>query len=146
MIKIFKWAINVIVFVTFLNGLTFVVFGIIKTYHGYEQIVAVEHGRPGIALVESLDSFLIALVFLIFSVGFARLFHSESKIFTAINVPALKVESFADLKMLLWNTILLTLMVLFATIVVSNEGDLEWKIMILPVSIALLAFSSKILH
>jgi Uncharacterized protein family, UPF0114 len=73
--KIFRIAIIVVVIATFMNALVFVGLGIYRMVNAY--ILFAQTGledRPGIHLVESMDLFLISLVFLIIAFGFKKLF------------------------------------------------------------------------
>ena len=147
MIRIFKWALLLIIFATFLNGIAFICFGMKKIYEAYHGIFATgKVGVAGIELVHSLDNFLIALVFLIFSFGFAQLFLPENDWFDKINIPALKVNSFKELKIILWITILLTLVIAFASQIVSQEIKADWESLSLPICIVLLAGALRLLN
>jgi uncharacterized membrane protein YqhA len=120
--------------------------GVYKTIHAYSILyfdgIA---GKPGLEIVESLDLFLVALVFLILSLGFMKLFYPEFSGFNKITLPWLKVEDFFQLKHLTWNAILLTLLITFGTHVLRATGPLEWTMLIIPGAVLLFSASSKML-
>lgn len=151
--KIMKTLINIIagipVVSTFL--ISFAFFGI-GVYESITGIVAILKGqihtdvRPGIVLFEALDVFLIGFLFIIFSIGFAQLFfQDESKIksFIIRSTPNwLKVESFTQLKLILWDTILTTLVILFASETYKNlDNNYDWKLLFIPIGILLISLS-----
>jgi len=72
---------------------------------------------PGLLLFQSLDLFLIGFLFLIFSLGFFQLFYPKpSRLMTTIDDIApdwLKVKNFTQLKLILWDTVLTTLVIIF---------------------------------
>ncbi len=131
---------------TFLNALMFVGISAYRSIHAYILIFKgkVEE-RPGIHLVESLDGFLLAVVFLIFAIGFSKLFIPDLKILRNIQIPWLDPKNFSDLKQILWEAVLTTLVVLFAISIVQNLDHLTWNLLIIPGAIALIAFGLKML-
>ena len=131
----------VTVVVTFINSIFFIVNGVKHAYHGYEEVLTgEEHGRPGLHFVESLDAFMVSLVFLIFSLGIMRIFthyHTEDD-----KLPAwLRINSFIELKVLLWETILVTLVILTVSVLVTNLHELKWELLILPCITLILSLS-----
>ncbi|HMF44673.1 MAG TPA: YqhA family protein, partial [Polyangia bacterium] len=91
----------------------------------------------------SLDFLLIALVLLILGLGVAKLFLLPPSA-VARRIYALptwlNMETFSELKVLLWETILVALVV-FALPTLSSDlaGRLEWSALILPAAITLMA-------
>ncbi len=119
---------------------------IFRSIEGYILILQGKvHEHVGGHLVESLDGFLLAVVFIIFSIGFGKLFIPDSRVFKNIQISWLQPKNFMELKHTLWGAILTTLVVTFATFIVRNVGSLQWQHLIVPLSIALLAFASKML-
>lgn len=97
-------------------------------------------------MFQALDVFLIGFLFLIFSIGFAQLFVSDnSKIKSLImnwTPNWLKVESFTQLKLILWDTVLTTLVVLFAGETFRSLDDVyDWKLLFIPVAVLLISIS-----
>ncbi len=97
-------------------------------------------------LIKSLDTFLIALVLLIFAYGVYGLFiskHSDgdkSGTLKWINIPSL-----AHLKNTLAEVIIIILFVKFLEVALLNLMNLTWELFVLPGSILLLALSLKFL-
>lgn len=137
-----------VVITTLIGALIFVLLGINKLYHGIAFVISEGTFRGmGIELVHTLDNFLFALVFLIFAFGFSQLFlQSNIAWLQKIQVRGLQVSSLKELKNMLWSTSLLTLMINFASNLISGEYQLEWTVLIYPFSIALLAGAYKLLH
>jgi len=131
---------------TFFNALVFVGLSVYRSIHAY---ISIYHGnveeRPGLHLVESLDGFLIAIVFLIFSIGFGKLFIPDMKILENIQLSWLNPKSFSDLKQVLWEAILTTLVVLFSIEIVQDINHLGWNHLIIPGSVVLIAGGLKLL-
>lgn len=102
--------------------------------NGYKIII--EHGmseelRPGMYMLKGLELFLVSMVFMIFALGILRLFivyHVKDE-----HTPSwLKIDDFKELKVLLWETILVTLVVFTLSKVVSAKEVLTWNALILP--------------
>lgn len=96
-------------------------------------------------IIKAMDSFLIALVLMIFSYGVYLLFinstsNSEARFFKWLDIPDI-----SHLKNTLAEVIVVILFVKFLEIVLLNLGNLTWEMLILPVSILLLALSLKFL-
>jgi uncharacterized membrane protein YqhA len=100
---------------------------------------------PGLKLIESLDLFLIGFLFLIFSLGFSQLFFPKPSILMdAIDIITpdwLKVKNFTELKMILWDTLLTTLVIKFVSDAYTAYGDYNWPLTIVPIGIFLIALS-----
>ena len=132
------------VFFTCLNSIVFLISGVIDSVHGYQalwQIISgVEKIQPELFFVEALDKFLVAFVFLIFSIGITKFF-----IFTETtdkNLPGwLNITSFKELKILLWETILVSLVVFTIATVVENRHHVTWEILFLPAVVLILSLS-----
>jgi uncharacterized membrane protein YqhA len=87
-----------------------------------------------------LDRFLIAVLFYIFGVGMIKLFMPE--LFRETDLPKwLDIRDIKELKVLLWETVLVTLMVVSVTELVSTKGELTWNSLIMPSVIAILSLS-----
>ena len=129
---------------SFISCLFFIGVGVVETVHAFSLVFSSMGGEkwanPGIALFEALDRFLIAVVFYIFGVGMIKLFMPEA--FRDAELPKwLDIRDIKELKILLWETVLVTLMVLSVTKLVTNRDDLTWNTLILPAVIATLAAS-----
>jgi uncharacterized membrane protein YqhA len=98
-----------------------------------------------VAVLQSMDAFLIALVLLIFSFGVYKLFIAEIK--TPKNLPGApwaQITSIEGLKKVLVEVILVILAVLFLWEVVYLEAEASWTVLVLPLSIVLIAAALKL--
>ena len=98
-----------------------------------------------VAVLQSMDAFLIALVLLIFSFGVYKLFIAEIK--TPKNLPGApwaQITSIEGLKKVLVEVILVILAVLFLWEVVYLEAEASWTVLALPLSIVLIAAALKL--
>jgi uncharacterized membrane protein YqhA len=144
--KIVRFFIFFIVCFVFLNSLFFVGIGVYKSAHAYILIAQGRlEERPGVFIAESLDSFLMALFFLIFGMGISKLFLPNKILIKEYDLPWLKVGNFSELKFIMWEVLLTTLCVFFTTQAIIKSEHLDWSILALPASILLLAVSYKFL-
>src|SRR5262249_61756367 len=96
-----------------------------------------ENAGPGLELLRSLGLLLISLVLLILGLGVATLFLLPPTSQHAYPLPTwLNMETFSDLKVLLWETIL-TALVVFGLPTLSSDlaGKLDWTALVLPAAI-----------
>jgi uncharacterized membrane protein YqhA len=132
------------VFFLLLNSVTFLVVGAVKTVHGYMEYAAVgfkpsEDSRPGVYILGGFDSFLISMIFLVVGLAIARIFIFD-KIESDQLPDWLNVHTIKDLKVLLWETILVTLVVLCITQVVRHPPD-SWNELVYPLFILILSLA-----
>ena len=132
---------------TILNAIMFVAVSVYRSIHAY---IIVFQGkieeRPGVHLVEALDGFLLALVFLIFAIGFGKLFLPDHRFLRSVQIAWLQPKSFSDLKHILWEAVLTTLVILFAITIVQDIDSLQWTHLIIPACIALVGVGSRMLR
>jgi uncharacterized membrane protein YqhA len=138
-----RWLAVVIAAFCALDAVAFVVLGILQGIAGYRIIL---HGGPwtgehlpGVELARSLDAFLIALVFIVFSIGVTELFVvREGASLEA--VPAwMRVTTLTELKFLLWETLLVTLVVASMEGVVVTAREPAWVLLVAPAATLILA-------
>jgi len=139
-----RYVFLVVILVSFISSLIFVGIGVSETIRAYGLVLHYlgggEWSNPGIILFEALDRFLIAVLFYIFGVGMIKLFMPER--FDDADLPKwLNITGITELKVLLWETVLVTLMVLSVTNVVDRTETLTWDALILPAIIAILSVS-----
>jgi uncharacterized membrane protein YqhA len=132
------------VFFLLLNSVTFLVVGAVKTVHGYMEFAelgfkSTEDSKPGLYILGGFDSFLISMIFLIVGLAIARIFIFD-KIETDQLPDWLNVHTIKDLKVLLWETILVTLVVLCITQVVRHPPD-SWNELVYPLFILILSLA-----
>lgn len=120
--------------------------GLYKTFHAlYILNTKSTEARPGAEVLESLDLFLVAFVFLILAFSFTALFNPQSKIFSEIYLPWLKIDDFFKLKHVIWNTMLLTMINVCGTHIFKDSGRMEWQILTVPIAVLLLSAIAKLL-
>jgi uncharacterized membrane protein YqhA len=136
----------VVVILAILHAMTFLFMGArvaITTYwHVFSGHAGGAGDRPGLELLHALDNLLVALVMIILAVGVAKLFLLSDKAGQTVSLPRwLQVETFSDLKYLLWETILLALMVVGLSTMFTGTRQLTWSALVIPAAILLLALS-----
>lgn len=95
--------------------------------------------------IESLDAFLIGLVFLFFAYGVYTLFIIGRDKAVERGVPEwLLPKDLGKLKEILAQTIIVILFVLFARLVWIHLDNLTWDLLIIPIAIALLGLTLKL--
>jgi uncharacterized membrane protein YqhA len=129
--------------ILFLIGGVFAIFlGVRRIYFAFNQLF-LENGNPGHYIIKAVDTLLFALVILILSGGIYKLFVGDTETFRN-NVVLSKLNNFKDLKVLLWETLLLTLTV-WAALSYFHDEELQWVQLILPLSILILALALRVL-
>ncbi|KAA9332635.1 YqhA family protein [Adhaeribacter soli] len=135
----------------FLDSIFFLISGVIESIHGFmvffRKLMTGEKILIGVYFMEALDRFLIAFVFMIFSLGIYKLFFVKEH--SSVDLPGwLQIENLKELKVLLWETIMVTLVVYTISLVVNTTADkgavmesLSWNALILPVIILILSVS-----
>ena len=145
-----RFLVLAIVLFTIINAIAFVVMGVILSVEGITGMFKGEmhtEAHPGLKILESLDVFLIALVFLIFAMGIATLFLDKPGSEQRFKLPSwLNISNFTELKLLLWEAVLTTLVVYFVSAVVKADGDYQWELLIIPGSIVLLSLAVFVLR
>ena len=145
-----RFLVFIIVIFTFFNSLVLMFLAAKRSLHAYGIVFfGHESEKPaGVEILESIDLFLIGLVFLIFSLGLIKIFlgrlagdEDDS------SLPRwLRIRNFMELKLLLWQTILVSLVIFFVDQIVEADGLLKWDILILPVAILILSLSMAIIQ
>jgi uncharacterized membrane protein YqhA len=96
--------------------------------------------KPGLYLLKGLEHFLISMVFMIFALGILKLFIFDQT--SEEHIPTwLKIDEFKELKVLLWESILVTLVVFTLDKLVSATEVLTWNASIFPGVILVLTAS-----
>lgn len=126
-------------------GIMAIVIGATKIVESILIISGIHDGeKPGIHIIESVDTLLFALVILVLAGGIYKLFVGNQDTFKESAVFS-KLNSFMDLKVLLWETLLLTLTVWCVLSFFLEAEDLNYKLLILPGSILLLSLALKLI-
>lgn len=139
----FRFFFKLISLFCFINSLFFIGVGIYKSAEGfiylYKSITGSEWLSPGVHMAESLDSFMLSILFVIVAYGIYKIFVLDDR--TDVAFPGwLNVRTFTDLKQLLWQTVLVTLIV-FSVGLVVESNKLTWDLLISPIIILMLALS-----
>ncbi len=127
-----------------LNAFIFLLVGAVHSIHGFIEFINVgfspnDESRPGISLLEGLDSFMVSLVFLIFGLGIARLFIFD-KMESNLIPKWLNFNDLKGLKILLWETILVTLVILCVSNLIKFPTR-SWEALIFPIIILILSLA-----
>jgi len=145
---LFKLIIIIPVISSFVTGVIFMGLGVHELVDGVNGIFIGQletKATPGLTLFVSIDLFIIGFLFLIFSLGFSQLFIPKpSKITTLLDSVTpnwLKVQSFTELKLILWDTVLTTLVLTFIGDVIRDKDGYNWQLTIIPISILLISFA-----
>jgi uncharacterized membrane protein YqhA len=144
-----RYLATVVVFLALLHSVTFLLMGarsaVVTYWHVVTGKTSEGTARPGLELLHSLDLFLISLVLMILALGVAKLFLLRSRpgARRIVDLPSwLQIESFSDLKFLLWETILTTLLVAALPILATGLFEkLDWTALVVPATVLLLALS-----
>jgi uncharacterized membrane protein YqhA len=138
-----RWLAVLIALFSALNAVAMVAVGVARAISAYGVIFegppwTGEH-RPGTMLAESIDAFLVAMVFVVFSIGTTTLFLVRDE--RALeSVPAwMRVHDLAELKFLVWEAILAAMVVASVAGEFGVEGGRSWTMLVLPVATLILA-------
>jgi uncharacterized membrane protein YqhA len=134
----------VIVILAVLHALAFLVMGAKSAFKGYMHLFDREgESRPGLELLHSLDFMFISLVLIVLALGIARLFLLDPGSGEVAHLPEwLRIESISELKVLLWETILTSLLIIgLSDLTEGILGKLDWSVLLTPVAILILALS-----
>lgn len=98
-------------------------------------------------LLESLDNFLIGLAFLYFAYGIYSLFIDLGHHIKSETPEWLKVEDISQLKKKLLEVLIVLLNVIFVkrTLETVTLGNIEWQILVIPLSVLAIAASIALL-
>jgi uncharacterized membrane protein YqhA len=139
-----RWLAVVVAMCGALHAVAFVALGIIRGYQGYRLIF---HGppwsgddAPGVFIAKSIDAFLLALVFFVFSIGVLELFAFQNQVRGTEQTPEwMRVKSLSDLKFLIWEAILAALVVASVESLVVSAHELRWTALIVPIALLILS-------
>lgn len=144
---IFKIIIAIPVLCSLIIAVAFIGAGIVQGISGISgvilgQIKTAEY--PGLKLFEALELFIFSLLFIIFALGFSKLFMPKSKLSDALDgvTPEwFRKINFTQLKLILWETLLTTLIILFLGQILKNFENFTWQLTIIPISVVLISLS-----
>jgi uncharacterized membrane protein YqhA len=102
--------------------------------------------RVTVDVLEAVDAFLFGIVLVIFSFGVAVGFVFQVPPRLLEKLPRwIRIESVGHLKQILTEVVLVVLIVIFARLVVEQDGVFAWTMLVLPVAIFLIALAVKVL-
>jgi len=119
--------------------------GLWMTFEAYHDLALhPEMDRPLLPALEAVDVFFMAIAFFIVAVGLVQLFIGDLPFLKDVSFAWMRVESYTQLKLLLWDTFLVTLLVLFLTRIFAAQ-TLGWEQLVMPAAILMLTVSSFLL-
>jgi uncharacterized membrane protein YqhA len=141
-----RYVAAIVALVFAVHAVGFLVLGLLRAYDGYALLLRInpsgEEGRPGVHFAESVDALLFSLVMLVLALGTASLFLTTPGTDAERNLPEwMRVKSLTELKLLLWEAILATLVVTAATGIIGALPHPELKHLMLPAVILVLSIS-----
>ena len=96
-------------------------------------------------LVQAIDSFLIGMVFIIFSYGVTTLFVRRIELPEGSVFSWVRITNIKNLKVILGELIVIILSVKFLEVVLLNAAEFSYEMLVLPVGVVLLALALKLL-
>lgn len=98
-----------------------------------------------LSLLKAVDLFLLAIVLFVFSFGLMVLFNNKTEHALPQNLPAwLKVKNFVELKVILWEAVLTTLVISYLAYLAElrvEEKPITFQDITVPAAILLIAIS-----
>ena len=147
-IRILNFVAGLIAIAIFAGGIVTTGLAIYEFLHAFLFLTQEEkfnHGIITIRILQAIDLFIVALVFLIFSLGLYVLFMDKARPTLDELLPEwMRVKNFMQLKIVLWETILTTLVVSFLGTLAEMKlrgESLNPTNLILPGAIFLIALS-----
>lgn len=153
-----KYTILVAIFSALLGQLLMLFIGVVKVYtaikfyllkedlsefpeHIYHSDVATAY------LIQSLDAFLVAVVLMYFAFSLFHLYLSKNTEASAKLFPGNKApKNISELKQILAEVIIVILFILFLQEIWVELNNMQWNLLIAPISIALLALSLRLVN
>lgn len=96
-------------------------------------------------VVQSIDAFMIGMVFMMFSYGVTTLFIKKIELPESDVLSWVRVTNINHLKVILGEMIIIVLFVKFLEIILLSATELTFEMLVLPVGIVLLALALKFL-
>jgi len=151
-----RFFVAIIIVLIFLSAISITGLGVLDLLHGVSQLGLGSHGEhymttaTAIGILEGVDTMLVAIVLFIFSYGLLVVFFaSKEELLVELDIPNwLRMRSFHDLKIVLWEAVLTTLVIGFLIAIAQLEledKEAGIEILFMPVAIALIAISLYLL-
>ncbi len=153
MLTLFKFLYNIIRVVAYIvaaAGGIFTLLGVYDFIHAFSYFSLDVEGKSvvglvGVGLLKAVDLFLVAIVFFVFSIGLLVLFSSKADEALPAEIPGwLRIRNFMQLKIILWEAILTSLVVSYlAKLASMNFKGLPFTYseLIIPAAILFIALS-----
>lgn len=140
-LKYFALIISLLIII---SGLLALAVGSVRLFQGFKGLLTIleSTSHPGVYIIEAVDTLLFSLVILVLGGGIFKLFVGDENTFRE-SIVFSKIKTFKELKILLWETLLLTLTVWCSLEFFVYSGKLRLEQLIFPVSIVLLALALK---
>jgi uncharacterized membrane protein YqhA len=146
-LRILRFLINIIALFVLISGVVLTILGVVHFVSVFFHVDSNSNNIPGlmaIGLLHAVDLFLVAIVFYVLAIGMMVLFADpEDKL--PVKLPAwLHVKNFVELKVILWEAIMTTLVVYYVAGLAEKKihGDeLSVYNLILPGAVLLIAIS-----
>jgi uncharacterized membrane protein YqhA len=142
---ILNFVIRFIAIFVFASGVLLTGLGAYDFFHAFSHFNSPSGmvGLFAVGLLQSVDLFLMAVVFFVFSIGILILFNTHGE--SDLNLPNwLQIKNFTQLKVILWEAILTTLLVSYIGGLVYKRLDGEQPTvytLVIPAAILLLSIS-----
>ena len=142
-----KLFVSIIAVLIFLCGVVLAIIGVYDFVTVFSHIGSDGHKATtsmALGLLRAVDAFLIAVVFFVLALGMLILFNDPETKFPASLPEWLRIKNFMELKAILWESILTTLVVAYLARLAERaiEGkELTIKSLIIPGGVFLLAVS-----
>ncbi|WP_129751018.1 YqhA family protein [Flavobacterium beibuense] len=145
------YLIKIIAGLVFLTGISFVFLGIYEFCHTFSINKIHFAEATAVQFLQTIDMFLIAIVSFIFSLGLLVLFNNnENDLATKQSILPkwLNVKNFMELKIILWEAVLTTLVISYLARLAEHKFKqipLSYNSLIIPIAILLISISLTIL-
>ncbi len=143
----FRYLAVIMVILSMGHAIAYLLMGARIAIHAYAHVWdlpgASSETRPGLELLHSLDFLFVSLVLMVLALGIAKLFLLSADSKQQEGLPVwLRIEKISELKVLLWETILTTLLIAgLSQLVEGLFIKVDWTILMTPVAILILALS-----
>ncbi len=131
------------------------VLGVVKTFKAFAiflgQLANPLNDDPEVInksiafLVQSIDAFLIGMIFIVFSYGVTTLFIMKIELPESSVFGWARITDIKQLKAILGEMIVIILFVKFLELILLSAKDITFEMLVLPVGIVLLALALKFL-
>ncbi|MGH6866483.1 MAG: YqhA family protein [Methyloceanibacter sp.] len=123
-------------------------FYLYEAWHTIMSPGAEAHERAvTVPVLEAVDAFLFGIVLVIFAYGIAIGFVFTLPEGYGRRLPNwMKIEGVSQLKGILSEVVVVVLIVIFARVVVEANGNFQWSMLVLPISILLIALGLRMIE